>query len=517
MDPGSTTPEAERLEAALTRVDAQGRFDAEDVPAIRALTAHLAADPTTADLHPTELLGPWGDLPEVVREHLRAWCQEEIAGAMRLHPKGPLWAGFVRWLNTQVYRLGPKPAPRRQAALEWLAGLIWRRPRMIWRAIRRRREIRAWRAARPTVVGFCRALGKDPDWLMAGYATAVRVDPRCRGFHLDRARNIVWGYLLGIDVVPTPSGVICHEANLDAGLSGRMRKGYWDEDPIPKGLEALASDAGFRNIVWMSGVNQPIDPWFYGELRRILTGAGLDIQVLEDEQAPVRHDLPSDLPVPGRAPFAPENPEPNTLVVRARDLKVGPDALMVDKKCFAQAVGTDLQRTGESRVRVLPGRRHPPQVSLPEDPGLPNLVYKYPLGGKGEGVFFLRVRDREQAIKLGREIDGRTGRTGGVFQPWVCSPLLPGRRIYEFRTIILVTPVGVRFLGARRRETVTPLPDTLPEGIVEDRRPFIITGYFENISVPRDPALEGPVAAASLAVAESLARLLKRGFVTEEG
>jgi hypothetical protein len=349
---------------------------------------------------------------------------------------------------------------------------------------------------------------------MAGYAEGVRVDPRCRGFHHDREKNVVWGYLLGIDLVPTPSGVICHEANLSAGLSERLRRGYWDRDPIPEGLADFAKEARLQSIVWVSGISQPIDPWFYGELHRELKRDGLDFRVLEDPQNPVRTDLPADLPVPDRAPFSMENAQPNTLVVKTRDLKAGPDRMLTRKDWFALSVGRDLEKTGESRVRLLPQTRTPPPVPIPDDPGIPNLVYKYPTTGKGKGVFFLRVGDPDQARSLARAIDARTGLSGGFFQPWVCSPFLPGRKVYEFRTVILVTPVGVRFLGARRRETVHPIPDTLPEGIVEDRKPFINTGFFGNISAPRDVTLEEPVVHASMAIAESAARVLSRVFVT---
>ena len=208
--------------------------------------------------------------------------------------------------------------------------------------------------------------------------------------------------------------------------------------------------------------------------------------------------------------------KPGTLVIKAEDLKAGPDFVLTNKISFAQAIGTDLEESGDGRAKVLPHTKIPPLVPLPEDPGLPNLVYKYPESAKGRGVFFLRTGDRNRAAELGREIDRRTGLSGGIFQPWVCSPVLSGRRIYEFRAIILVTPMGVRFLGARRRETVHPLPDSLPEGIVEDRKPFIITGFFDNITVPRDPSLEGPIEAASLAVGESVARVISRVFVTTE-
>jgi hypothetical protein len=61
---------------------------------------------------------------------------------------------------------------------------------------------------------------------------------------------------------------------------------------------------------------------------------------------------------------------------------------------------------------------------------------------------------------------------------------------------------------------VTPIPDRLPSGIVEDRRPLIITGYFGNISTPADPAEESLIRSASLAASEGIATVLSRSFAT---
>ena len=49
---------------------------------------------------------------------------------------------------------------------------------------------------------------------------------------------------------------------------------------------------------------------------------------------------------------------------------------------------------------------------------------------------------------------------------------------------------------------------------MEDRSPFINTGFFGNVSGPRDPSLEGPILEASLAIVESTASVLGRAFRT---
>jgi hypothetical protein len=202
--------------------------------------------------------------------------------------------------------------------------------------------------------------------------------------------------------------------------------------------------------------------------------------------------------------------------VRLCSYRVGPDLFLSNKEAFARVLGQELRRSGDNRVKVLPLTPDPGEVSLPDDPGSPNLVYKYPLDNQGKGVFFLRARDSSHARTLAQEVDRATGEKGGLFQPWVSSNLLPNRLIYEHRTVVLVTPIGIQYLGARRRETVTPLPPKVPEGVVEDRKPLIITGFFGNASVPVDPSEEALLEGASVALGEAIARVISRGFITRK-
>jgi hypothetical protein len=132
----------------------------------------------------------------------------------------------------------------------------------------------------------------------------------------------------------------------------------------------------------------------------------------------------------------------------------------------------------------------------------------------GVGVHFLRARDEEHALALARELDRSAGEEVGLFQPWVSSPLLPGRHLWESRSHVLVCPVGNRFLGARRRETVTPIPEQLEEGVVKDRRPFLNNGMRGSVHMLANPDDEALIRDGTMGVADGLANILTRGFVT---
>ena len=174
----------------------------------------------------------------------------------------------------------------------------------------------------------------------------------------------------------------------------------------------------------------------------------------------------------------------------------------------------ELDRSGDTRVRVIPLSTSPGEVQLPEDPGVPNLVYKYPAVDWGVGVNFLRARDENHAVALARELDRTLGEKPGLFQPWVSSPFLPGRRIWESRSHVLVSPVGNQFLGARRRETVNPMPERLEEGVVEDRKPFLNNGMRGSVHMLANPVDQAVIGDGTMGVADGLANILTRGFVT---
>jgi len=509
-------PIRDHLRDALPRTDSRGRFTPSDARSLRPLVAEMRGGAETHLLSPEQLFGPWAALPTHVQGYLRSLAEAEIRATMDFHPRGRIWPGTVRAIYTFERTLATRnrlPWLLRQTR-RW-APRLWFRPRMTRDALVRRFRVMLWRRSpRPRIGHLLAGLGQTPQWLMGGFVEGVTVDPRCRGFFHDGDRRVVYGYLLGIDLVPTPNGVVCHEANLNAGLSERRRRPLWETDPIPEGLAEFARERDLDRVIWVGADLTPLDPWFHGQLWEGLTSRGIGVEVLEDIRLPTRRGIPAGVPAPGRALIPPAEPPDGSLVVRLRSYRIGSDVVVHDKDVFTRAMAPESAGMNDGTVKVLPFLPGPVDVTLPDDPGVPNVVYKYPEGGRGQGVFFFRARDADHAMALAREVDRTTGERKGGFQPWVSSAFLPGRRIYEYRVIILVTPDGVRFLSARRRESVTPIPERLSLGVVEDRRPFIITGYFGNISTAADPAEESLIRSASLAVAEGLAASLSRGFVT---
>ncbi len=502
------------IRQACDRIDERGRLHPDDVPGARGAVAELLRSGLPLE-DPEDLFGPWRDLPPAAQGALRQAAEAELRARMGLHAHGRIWVGLARATREIDRWLSEHRGSKALRSFVYVSGTrIWVWPRRAGDLVRHRIHVRHWRhARRPAVADLLAAVGRDAQWLMGDFVEGVRVDPRCRGFFHDPSRNVAYAYLLGVDLALTDRGAVCFESNLNAGLTRRVREPLFGRDPIAMELAAFAEIHGFRRVLWIGGI-APLEPWLYRQLRDELGARSIELRVLEDPRFPRRTDIPPDLPAPGRTLFPPPEPPRDTLVVRLRAYKLGSDRVVSEKDSFSRAVGRDLAAAGETRVVVNPLRADPGRVAFPADPGVPNLVYKYPDANLGRGVFFLRARDAAHARELGHEIDRRTGERGGLFEPWIASREVPGRFAEEFRSMLLVSPVGVHWMGAYGRVTRTPMPDTLDEGIVEDRAPFIRTGVFGNENVPVRDEDRAPLREASLALGESIARVLSRGFAT---
>jgi len=255
-----------------------------------------------------------------------------------------------------------------------------------------------------------------------------------------------------------------------------------------------------------------VTPWLMEKLETTGRQAGLEVKVTEDFRVRTAEGFPDGIGKPGKRLLSPTDVPERTLVLRRNSYRVGPDFIISNKEPFTRGVGATLEASGDTRCRVPAMTRLPEEIPPLSDPGLPNLVYKFPDSGKGKGVFFMRVTDPEEAIGIAREIDKEKGEPPGLFQPFICSRLLPGRRIFDVRSELLLTPFGVVPLYSVSREATESIPQSLKGGLVAQPGVFtsnIATGGMLNTL---DPAEEREINDAATAVGEALIRLLSRGF-----
>ncbi len=504
------------IQSALQRVGSGGQLQQDDVRVVRELL-RTAGRSRRLPEHPAAVLGPWASLPESAQHALRAAVEAEIRRGMNFYPRGTLWPAMIgSWLTAQRALEHHRVSPRLLALGSRWATRAWDGPaRLAERAYRRRCRSTWDRGTRVTVEDLLAALGREPRWLLGDYVTAVRVDPRCRGFHWNRGHGQLFGQLVGVDLLPTSRGVWCVEANISTAFN-EGRRAVLDPEPSVAVLFAAARDAGAKHVVWHDMERSEVRSWLLRELHEAARAHGMSIDVRESYRIPSRIDLPSGSPRPGKFVLSPNGVPDDTFVLRRNTYAWGSDFLVANKAPFTRGVHRALSDSADARVRVPTMSCDPADVFTDADDELPNLVYKYPDIEKGEGVFFMRARDPEHARRLADQLDRESGERPGLFQPFICSRLLDGRRVYDVRCEVLITPNGARHVFSIRREAMQGMPARLPEGLVST--PGIFTsnlatgGRFAPVSA--DEAEE--VREAALAVGEALVSALNHTFVTME-
>jgi hypothetical protein len=303
------------------------------------------------------------------------------------------------------------------------------------------------------------------------------------------------------------------EANLNTAFNEDRREALTPE-PAVKTLFEAARELGSREVHWldMDWAETPV--WLNQELRGAAASAGIGLDIREGYRVLSRTELPRGLDRPKKRLLSPTALPRDTLVLRRNNYQVGPDFAVGNKDPFVRGVGAVLEASPGGNVHVPKMTSDPEEVLSPLREGLPNLVYKYPSYAKGTGVFFLRVRDPDQALAITRDLDERMGESPGLFQRFICSRLLPGNRIYDIRCELFITPLGARHVFSIRREATRPLPPTVVEGLLDGGGVFTSNLATGGRFAPLAPEEVEEIETAALAVGNALIETLNTTFET---
>ncbi len=147
----------------------------------------------------------------------------------------------------------------------------------------------------------------------------------------------------------------------------------------------------------------------------------------------------------------------------------------------------------------------------------------------GAGVIFIRADSLQHAQQLIEDesrdwrhsdlktrLVRRASQSGGEYQPFIASHRLDDRRLYKIRTHAIISPLGVEFLSANRVVSQYAMPESVPVGIVEDSRPFMVnfSGVESEVAVPA-PERDGNIA-ATLSVARAVKWAIDGFFRTSD-
>ncbi len=328
--------------------------------------------------------------------------------------------------------------------------------------------------------------------------------------------------VVGIDFIVNDEGVWFVESNLNVGLT-EERSELYETDPFVANLIRFARQNGYTSIVYMACNDYSVDGIMAARLEQAALASGLRATILEDRYAPRRRFSQSF--------FVPPLDAEKTLVVRGKMFHTTLDALFHNKTLSLDAL--------EAYQRAFPDRdvRVPPTgaPSIPDDFAMdgpfPNLVYKFPERDQGQGVIFLKVPSiaRAETILADRVEMNRHSvanvwtklryqlkleEQAGIFQAYVPSLLLEGRRLSIARAHVLATPVGLAFLSAHRVVSNIPVPESLAEGVVTDAKPYIVNYSLDSVHAPMPPEEELRVSKAALSVVRALCWMVDARFQT---
>jgi len=380
---------------------------------------------------------------------------------------------------------------------------------------------RGWRGREPTLGAALKIAGLDARVIASSYLRHTPQPLDTAAYWHDATRHTTVGVVVGIDFVVNEEGVWFVESNLNPGLF-ESRSHLYESDPFVTNLVRFAQQNGYSSIVFLSCNDYPADDVMASRLEQAALACGIRATVLEDRYTPQRQFSQTFLVPPldvGR-----------TLVVRSKMFHTGLDAIFHNKTLSLQALESYQRAFPDRDVRLpLTGAQAFPDA-LPMHGPLPNLVYKFPERDQGQGVVFLKVPSlaRARAILADAMMMNRHSVANawtklryrlrleetGVFQAYVPSSLLDGRRLFIARAHVLATPIGVTFLSAHRVVSKLPVPESLGEGLVENSKPYIVNYSLDSEQVPMPPDEEARVAKAGVSVVRALCWAVEERFQT---
>lgn len=474
---------------------------------------------------PEEYIGPFDSLtPEAQKAVVEAIASED-RWRMRGHEIGD-WHIMLARLFTGVRRPLSKHGMTRLSRFAEALALAFRSgPAFLLHTLYR--ALLSCHGRTPlqqTLPSLLSRIGIDPRNLAVCYARNMHQPEAYRGFYHNALRNNTYGVLLGIDLLPAGDGFWYIESNLDFGMS-RTRAALYDRDPFVTNLIDFAGEHGYRNLMIVHKSASYMHEGMARQYAEEARARGLSLTMVEDAYLPPQPGCMQSYGVPSCGGN-------DTLVVRSKYYPTSLDYLFQHKNASIRALTAYRQHLNDPALLVPRIGNETVMEDVRTDDPFPNLVYKLPERDEGKGVIFIKAESQghasmllEDALRRNRP-RGILGRLyamiedgNGLFQPYIRSSMLPGRRLYKVRAHVLITPAGARFLSAHRVVSQYEVPHQLPSGVVEDRRPYLVNLSTSSNYEMVPPDEEQMVTEAALAVSRGLAWAASYGFRTtaEEG
>jgi hypothetical protein len=455
-------------------------------------------------------------------------ARQSLYAVVRRDDEWSMWLRRAKWRQalTRAARTLALKIPGRYLRLRRLLDLgeslfLFWQARLAHELYRVWLGLRGWTAREPTLAATLRIAGLDARVIAASYLRDTPQPLDTAAYWHNPVDHTTVGVIVGIDFIVNEEGVWFVESNLNVGLT-EERSRLYETDPFVDNLVRFARQNGYTSLVYLACNDYGVDRIMAAAIERAALASGLRATILEDRYAPQCH-FAQTFEVPPLAE--------RTLVVRGKMFHTALDAVFHNKTLSLHALESYQRALHDPEVRLPLTGAHSMPETLRMDGPFPNVVYKFPERDQGQGVMFLKVPSlaRAQAIlsdpiEMNRhsvanvwtklryrlKLEEQTG----IFQAYVPSFLLEGRRLSIARAHVLATPVGLAFLSAHRVVSNLPVPESLAEGLVEDATPYIVNYSLDSEHAPMPLDEEVRVSKAALGVVRALCWAVQSHFQT---
>ena len=317
--------------------------------------------------------------------------------------------------------------------------------------------------------------GCDVLGLIQDYIEEIPVDRRfCPVWRSDEV-NSESGMIVGLDMLMHAGEMYFVESNLNAAFHTDRLEFHPDGDPLIRNLVDYAVERGYTRIVFCPAnvASHFIDMKYLMGLsleeawREVASDRGVEFEVVDSPVLGSPYDRKAEL-------FMPEDAR-DTLFVNVRDLPSPLSRILGTKgQLEARFPGHNAGRPEAERVRFP--KEIPDDASIPPmdlNPRFPNVIVKDTRLDMGRGLTLYKCRTLPPDANTGSRRafeyiapDCVTGHRDGREGDFVCN----------FRSYVMLTPDGPRYLSAKKNITSDPVPETLDEGLVMNK-----TGYISNL------------------------------------
>ncbi|MEM3035881.1 MAG: hypothetical protein QXS18_03650 [Thermoplasmata archaeon] len=370
----------------------------------------------------------------------------------------------------------------------------------------------------PSFQAILKKLKIEPWNLAVCYAKFVPQIAAYRGFYNEVFSHNTYGLIVGIDLLPSSEGFYFIESNLNFGMSIK-RSALYEKDPFVQNLIKFTIEHGFKHLIFMNNTSSYMNNIMAKQLEEEASKKKIKLTIVEDAYLPKRKYFQS---------FGiPKINSNNTLVVRTKFYRTSFDYLLQNKRASIRALNLYKQKF-EDPYLLIPLTSDVPIIeNINYDMPFPNLVFKFPERDEGKGLIFLKaISSKHARTILEKNINQKNNKgfinrlysfiedRNGIFQSYIPSLMLDGRKLYKIRSHILITPVGFQFLSAHRVISRFSVPEELPFGIVRDPRPYLINLASSSAYDICPPEENQKIEKATLSVAKGLAWAINYGFLT---